>query len=94
MRKIHIGDIVWFETLEGKIDSMVVAEIVMDKLYDDNGAFLIKDDVVKITKPSLRQSSQQEEPNKAVAWLEAQSGKVITKKLINEFINYMNYDKD
>ena len=53
-----------------------------------------KDDVVKITRPSLKQSLEQREPNKAVAWLEAQSGKVVTKKLINEFINYMNYDKD
>ena len=94
MKKIHIGDIVYFETIDGKTGSMVVAEIVRDKLYDDNGAFLMKNDVVKITRPSLRQSIEQEEPNKAVAWLEAQSGKVVTKKLINEFINYMNYDKD
>ena len=94
MKKIHIGDIVYFETIDGKTDSMVVAEIVRDKLYDDNGAFLMKNDVVKITRPSLRQSIEQGEPNKAVAWLEAQSGKVVTKKLINEFINYMNYDKN
>ena len=94
MKKINIGDIVYFETLDGKVDSMVVAEIVRDKLYDDNGAFLTKDDVVKITRPSLRQSLEQKKPNKAVAWLEAQSGKVVTKKMINEFINYMNYDKD
>ena len=94
MKKIHIGDIVYFETIDGKTNSMIVAEIVRDKLYDDNGAFLMKNDVVKITRPSLRQSIEQEEPNKAVAWLEAQSGKVVTKKLINEFINYMNYDKN
>ena len=94
MKKIHIGDIVYFETIDGKTDSMVVAEIVRDKLYDNNGAFLIKNDVVKITRPSLRQSIEQGEPNKVVAWLEAQSGKVVTKKLINEFINYMNYDKN
>ena len=94
MKKINVGDTVYFETLDGKTDSMVVAEIVRDKLYDDNGAFLTKDNVVKITRPSLKQSLEQGEPNKAVAWLEAQSGKVVTKKLINEFINYMNYDKD
>lgn len=93
MKKIHIGDIVYFETIDGKVDSMVVAEIVRDKLYDGNGAFLIKDDVIKVTRPSSR-PLEQKEPNKAVAWLEAQSGKVVTKKLINEFINYMNYDKD
>ena len=93
MKKIHIGDIVYFETIDGKVDSMVVAEIVRDKLYDGNGAFLIKDDVIKVTRPSS-QPLEQKEPNKAVAWLEAQSGKVVTKKLINEFINYMNYDKD
>ena len=94
MKKIHIGDTVYFETFDGKTDSMVVAEIVRDKLYDENGAFLEKDDVIKVTKSSLRQSLEQREPNKAVAWLEAQSGKVVTKKLINEFVNYMNYDKD
>ena len=94
MKKIHIGDIVYFETIDGKTSSMVVAEIVRDKLYDSNGAFLTKDDVIKVTRPSLRQSIEQGEPNKAVTWLEAQSGKVVTKKLINEFINYMNYDKD
>ncbi len=94
MRKIHVGDTVYFETLDGKIDSMVVAEIIRDKLYDDNGAFLTKGEVIEITRPSLRQSPEQGEPNNAVAWLEAQSGKVVTKKLINEFINYMNYDKD
>jgi hypothetical protein len=94
MRKIHIGDTVYFETLDGKTDSMVVAEIVRDKLYDDNGAFLIKDDVVKITRPSLRQPLEQREPNKAVAWLEAQSGKVVTKKMIKEFINYMSNERN
>ena len=93
MKKIHIGDIVYFETIDGKVDSMVVVEIVRDKLYDGNGAFLIKDDVIKVTRPSS-QPLEQKEPNKAVTWLEAQSGKVVTKKLINEFINYMNYDKD
>ena len=94
MGKIHIGDTVYFKTLVGKTDSMVVAKIVKDKLYDDNGAFLMKDDVVKITRPSLRQSLERGEPNKAVAWLEAQSGKVVTKKLINEFINYMSNERN
>ena len=93
MGKIHIGDIVYFETLDGKVDSMVVAEIVRDKLYDDNGAFLTKGEVVKITRPSLRQPLEQREPNKAVTWLEAQSGKVVTKKMIEEFVEFMN-DED
>lgn len=93
MRKIHVGDTVYFETLDGKTDSMVVTEIVRDKLYDNNGAFLMKDDVIKVARLSS-QPLEQKEPNRAVAWLEAQSGKVVTKKLINEFINYMNYDKD
>ena len=94
MGKIHIGDTVYFETLDGKTDSMVVAEIVRDKLYDDNGAFLTKEEVIKITQSQPKQHSKQKKPDKAVALLEAQSGKVVTKKLINEFINYMNYDKD
>ena len=93
MRKIHVGDTVYFEALDGKTDSMVVAEIVRDKLYDNNGSFLMKDDVIKVTRPSS-QHLERKEPDKVVSWLEAQSGKVVTKKLINEFVNYMNYDKD
>lgn len=31
--------------------------------------------------------------DKVISWLNAQSGRVITKKLINEFSNYINYDR-
>lgn len=59
MRKIHIGDTVYFETLDGKIDSMVVHEIVRDKLFDENGAFLTKEEVIKITQSQPKQHSKQ-----------------------------------
>ena len=94
MKKIHIGDIVYFETLDGKTNSMVVAEIVRDKLYDNNGSFLTKKEVIKVVPSPTKSQSVQNKQNKVVAWLEAQSGKVVTKKLIREFINYMNYDKN
>lgn len=89
MKKIHIGDTVYFETLDGKTDSMVVAEIVRDKLYDDNGSFLTKEEVIKVVPSPTKSQSGQNKQNKAVAWLEAQYGKVVTKKLVNEFINYI-----
>ena len=84
MKKIHIGDTVYFETLDGKKDSMVVAEIVRDKLYDSNHSFLTKNEVIKVVPAPPKSKSGQNKQNKAAAWLEAQSGKVITKKMINE----------
>ncbi len=89
MKEICVGDTVYFETLSGKIDSMAVVKIIGDKLYDSNDSFLTVDEVVKISRPFQKQPLEQEDSDKAVAWLESQSGKVITKKLINEFKNHM-----
>ena len=94
MRKIHVGDTVYFETLDGKTDSMVVAKIVRDKLYDNNNSFLTKKEVVKVVSSPTKGKSGQNKQSKAVTWLESQSGKVVTKKLINEFINYMNNENN
>lgn len=71
---------------------MVVHEIVRDKLYDENGAFLTKKEITKVvhSEESPLPSHTAKNEDRAVTWLKTQSGKVVTKKLINEFINYMS----
>ena len=108
VKDYEVGNRVFCETISGELDSFVVTKIVNNRLYDENGDYITKAELLSEEDPRvvkykrkhpIKDNTQDSIPqnmdfvSKAALWLEEQAGKVITKKLINEFKNFMNYDQ-